>query len=569
MLVFFALVLLLALSLFKYFPPSPVSEKASLDKFSSERAMKHLRFIARKPRPSGSAYHLEVKKYLINYLNDLGLEIQIQTFPYARGKKDLWLSNVIARIPGRNSNYALLFVAHYDSVEDGPGANDDGAAVAALLEMARWLKATPQLKNDIILLFSDGEEIGSLGVRAFLSEYSWCQKVALVFNFEARGSRGPVFMFETNEENGWIIKELAKAAPWVISNSLIYEVYKRLPLSGDFSVFKEAGFVGLNFAYIDGSHVFHQYLDDISSVSQRSLQNQGKIMVTLAKYFGEQESAPLLAKDVFYFNFSPFLIIYYTKTLFSLLNAVAVSLFLILLASGFVKKIITLKEILLNLLFFFLQLLFLIILIFLAWMIIRISFPTKEWVIKYNDRTFFWSLIFLSLAVHNLTQGFFRKEKQYFSFELAWLFPWLCLLIISFNVLPSANFIFLWPMLPYSFWLLLNLILKVKNETMSFSISLLISAAFAWPILSILGPCIYLIFSGLTLNFLTSLLIIFILSYLYFLINPIFNLMDQRFRLFFTFCCFLVAFILFIIGVHSSQAYLSYPRPSDFTPQWF
>ena len=54
-------------------------------------------------------------------------------------------------------------MAHYDSVPFGPGAADDGAGVVTLLETARALKAGPPLKNDVIFLFTDGEEAGGGG----------------------------------------------------------------------------------------------------------------------------------------------------------------------------------------------------------------------------------------------------------------------------------------------------------------------------------------------------------------------------------------------------------------------
>ena len=53
-----------------------------------------------------------------------------------------------------------MLAGHFDSVPPGPGASDDGAAVAAILEIARMLRDQPPSRNDVILLFTDGEELG-------------------------------------------------------------------------------------------------------------------------------------------------------------------------------------------------------------------------------------------------------------------------------------------------------------------------------------------------------------------------------------------------------------------------
>ena len=48
------------------------------------------------------------------------------------------------------------------------------------------LNKTP--KNDIIILFSDAEELGLLGAQAFVEHHPWAKNIGLVLNFEARGS---------------------------------------------------------------------------------------------------------------------------------------------------------------------------------------------------------------------------------------------------------------------------------------------------------------------------------------------------------------------------------------------
>ena len=77
------------------------------------------------------------------------------------------VQNVVAELPGREPGSAVVLAAHYDSVAAGPGVSDDLSGVAALLEVARILKAEPQPRNSLIFLLDEGEEVGLLGARTF------------------------------------------------------------------------------------------------------------------------------------------------------------------------------------------------------------------------------------------------------------------------------------------------------------------------------------------------------------------------------------------------------------------
>jgi len=80
--------------------------------------------------------------------------------------------NVLARIPGTANTKAFAMEAHYDSVPYGPGADDDCGGAGVTLELARILKQGPPLKNDIIMCFSDSEEINVGDARAFAGSFS-------------------------------------------------------------------------------------------------------------------------------------------------------------------------------------------------------------------------------------------------------------------------------------------------------------------------------------------------------------------------------------------------------------
>jgi hypothetical protein len=77
-LTFLVLVLASALAFHSLIPPAAVPVSVPTSDFSAERAFKHLEFVAREPRPTGSVANSRVRDYLVEQLKFLGLEPQIQ-----------------------------------------------------------------------------------------------------------------------------------------------------------------------------------------------------------------------------------------------------------------------------------------------------------------------------------------------------------------------------------------------------------------------------------------------------------------------------------------------------------
>lgn len=286
-----------------YRPPT-VPRHAPADAFSTQRAWRHVEAIARQPHPCGSDANRAVAEYLLAELRALGLEVQVHAATAARGPRSpgVAVRNLVARKHGRANTKAVMLVAHYDSAPLAPGAADDGAAVAALLETVRVLNSGPPLRNDLIVLLTDGEELGMLGARAFAAEHAWLRDVGLVANFEARGSHGPVFMFETSSGHGRLVAELARAASPLYATSLAEPLYRRMPNDTDFTVFREAGLDGFNFAFVAGVEDYHEPTDSPATLDPRSLYHQGVLALAVARHFGNRELPVPHAADSVHFN---------------------------------------------------------------------------------------------------------------------------------------------------------------------------------------------------------------------------------------------------------------------------
>lgn len=282
--------------------PLTISAVEEPSAFSMAKTRAHLEAITVSPHPRSSPELAKVRTYLLEQITALGLEPLIQDD--ARPNQPdapVSLVNVMTRIKGRESNHTLIFVSHYDSAAVSYGAGDDGAAVACMLETMRAIKAGPPLKNDMIFLFTDGEEDGLLGADLFAKSHPWAKEVDLAFNFEGRGSSGPVIMFETSDNSRWLVDEFRKCTPYGVATSVSDEIYKMMPNNTDFTVFKSIpGVQGLNFAFIGGPHTYHDPLDRNENLNQRTLNHMGLQMLAVARHFGNLEPQTSTVTDIYF-----------------------------------------------------------------------------------------------------------------------------------------------------------------------------------------------------------------------------------------------------------------------------
>jgi hypothetical protein len=313
-------------------PPAAVPASAPATTFSSERALVHVRAIAERPHPIGSADHDRVRDYVMAQLAALGLNPAIQqtTAVGTRYRESGRVQNIVARMQGRtvsvgqatsNSGRAVLLMAHYDGVEAGPAASDDGAGTAALLETARALRAGPPLTHDVIFLFTDGEEAGLLGSAAFVREHPWAKDVDVVLDFEARGTTGRSFMFETGPGNLDAARVL-RGVPNVTAGSVFTTIYRVLPNDTDLSELAVLGRPALNFAFADGVERYHTSHDDVAYLDPRSLQHHGSQALALARAFGNGPLPRPFTGDAAFFDLPLIGLVVYPESL-SLLFAIA------------------------------------------------------------------------------------------------------------------------------------------------------------------------------------------------------------------------------------------------------
>ncbi|CQD05106.1 peptidase, M28 family protein [Mycobacterium lentiflavum] len=101
--------------------------------------------------------------------------------------------NIIAQTKTGSPTDVVMAGAHLDSVPAGPGINDNGSGVAAVLETAVQLGNSPQVHNAVRFAFWGAEELGLIGSRNYVESLNSedLKSIALYLNFDMLASPNP------------------------------------------------------------------------------------------------------------------------------------------------------------------------------------------------------------------------------------------------------------------------------------------------------------------------------------------------------------------------------------------
>jgi aminopeptidase S len=204
-------------------------------------------------------------------------------------------ANVLGDLPGATKGAPLLLGAHLDSIESGPGINDNGSGVATLLELAvqaRKLGYRPQ--RPVRFAFWAGEEAGEFGSREYVKSLeNPIDDIASVVNLDMVGSPNPEpFVYEGD---GTIQEALSDAVRAEGLDPVTVDLEGR----SDHAPFQEAGvptgglFTGADEPAPDGQphdSCYHRACDTVGNVDFEILEKMADALASAV--FG-----PLTASD--------------------------------------------------------------------------------------------------------------------------------------------------------------------------------------------------------------------------------------------------------------------------------
>jgi hypothetical protein len=495
---FLVLILCIFLAICRFQPPPEVPAGAPDSVFSSGRAMAHLRAIASQPHNVGTVAHDRVRDYLTGELRKLGLEPVIQRVTSVRNSRVAIIENIIAEKPGLAAAGTILLSAHYDSRFLSPGAGDNGANVAAILESLRALKYGPPLRNNLRVLFTDGEEEALLGSAAFISDTSLSNGIGLVLNFDGRGSSGVSVMFESSRLNEKIIREMNQAIPGAVANAFSSDATKGIPNYTDFLLLMRKASAGLNFTHLGSVQTYHSERDDISRFDERTLQSNGNNMLALLTHFGSGNLDLKGDTDVIYYPLFNGLVIY-TLPVAIFLAVLSTLFFIAVIAFGIFRRQMHLGKILLASLIFLARIPVAGLIVFFLWKWLGPLQPgfrmfELEWV--YHSGLYLAAFVCISAAVvfvfrDRLNDKLGSLNAAAGSLAVFPLFMWVAVILY-----PGISYLFTWPLICILTGFLLFLLLRLSPGS---RISITIFTLLAVPGIFLFTQLAFLLYAGLTI----------------------------------------------------------------------
>ena len=508
-------------------PQSYDVKEASLSEFSTNRALKIVKKISEKPHFVGSKNHENVANYIQNELKNLGLEPSIQEgFTMTEKGTVVKSKNILAKIKGTNNSKALVLLSHYDSAPHSYslGASDDASGVATILESIRaFLHTKSKHKNDIIILFTDAEELGLNGAALFVTQHSWAKEVGLVLNFEARGTSGPSYMLmETNGGNAKMVDAFSNSnTPFPVSNSLMYSIYKMLPNDTDLTVFREkAKIQGFNFAFIDNHFNYHTAQDTYENLSPKTLAHQGSYLMPLLNYLSNADLKNLnSSEDKVYFNI-PFKFISYPFSWIFPMVIISFLLFVLIVFFGLGKKLLDGNKILRGIGTLFATIIASGIVTFFGWKLLLLVYPQYNDILQgftYNGLDYIYGFVSLTIAICLLFYKNIGKRNPEMSQMITPLFLWLLINVVIAFQLKGANFLII-PVFSSTLMLGYFVMTQKSNSFLNVILSL--------PTLFLLVPLIQMFPIGLGLKILVGSSVLTVLTFT--LLLPIFGKLPKK-----------------------------------------
>ncbi len=147
-------------------------------------------------------------------------------------------SNVLAESTGGNPDNVVMAGAHLDSVNAGPGIQDNGSGSAALLEVAEQM-AKVKPKNKVRFAWWGAEEASLVGSTFYVNGLSQAERdrIALYLNFDMIGSPNFVYFIYDGDDS-----DAVGAGPGPAGSAAIEKLFEQfyssrgLPFKGtDFS----------------------------------------------------------------------------------------------------------------------------------------------------------------------------------------------------------------------------------------------------------------------------------------------------------------------------------------------
>lgn len=206
------------------FAPVAPQVRALTEEISAARIYEHARtlytFGSKHVTQPGNQRAIE---YLETTLRSFGYEPELQWFEPSPGVKT---ANVVATLRGgTNPEVQYVVGSHFDSVKEGPGADDNSSGTTALLEVARVLARRPQAATIRFVWFT-AEESGLRGSKEFVRRAAEAgDRVVGGLNNDMLGWANDDRMDNTVRYANAGLRDLQHAAAFLFSDLITYDAH--------------------------------------------------------------------------------------------------------------------------------------------------------------------------------------------------------------------------------------------------------------------------------------------------------------------------------------------------------
>jgi peptidase M28-like protein/WD40 repeat protein len=261
------------------FAPIADAVRAAVREVSSDRIYRYAdtlySFDSRFVTQPGNAKAIE---YLQATLRAWGYEPELQWFEPRPGARS---ANVVATLRG-TSDPELEYVvgAHFDSVEDGPGSDDNGSGATMLLETARVLARRPQ-RATIKFVWFTGEEAGLRGSREFARRAVEAkERVRGALNNDMLGWMNDNRYDNTIRYSNAGLRDVQHAAAFLFSDLITYDAryFKFTDAHALYDAFGDV-IAGIGSYPILANPHYHQPHDVLETVNQRLVAEVAKTTI--------------------------------------------------------------------------------------------------------------------------------------------------------------------------------------------------------------------------------------------------------------------------------------------------
>ena len=236
------------------------------------------------PRYTGTDNCEKSAEYIYSVFENIGLDVKYHNWKFSKFES----RNVVGILKGfdTSSDAIIIICAHYDTVKDSPGANDDGSGVAALLAIAEILSSY-SLRHDIYFIAFSGEEVGTYGSFTYARDaYNSGDNIYAVLNMDIIGGAqteygGKIIRFSNTERSSWIVEFASNISEKYLN--LIDLFIEDIPnyRGADNQAFVDYGYDGVWIAEHDPCIGGHSPNDNLTNINSTYLAKVTKLLLAI------------------------------------------------------------------------------------------------------------------------------------------------------------------------------------------------------------------------------------------------------------------------------------------------